>query len=365
MAERIGFGIIGGGVISRTHADAILKTEGARLVAVADIVEAKGRAMAEVYGILWYRDYQEMLARPDIQVVTIATPSGLHAQMAIDAARAGKHVVVEKPLDVQLDKADAVIAACRRAGVKLAVISQHRFDAATQAVKRLLDAGRLGRLVLGEAQMYWYRSQGYYDSGAWRGTWALDGGGALMNQSIHNVDVLQYLMGPVEEVYAHTGTFAHERIEVEDAAVATLRFRNGALGTIVATTAAYPGLPVRITVVGSEGTAVIENDTLAHVYVKPAAGDHPYGDPAAVDLRDDPGVMPPELAARFDGTHRVQFQDMVDAIREGRDPLVDGEEGRKPLEIILAIYESARMGRPVRLPLRRPAEEGVRVGESV
>ena len=205
-----------------------------------------------------------MLADPRIQIVTIGTPSGSHLEPAVAAAKAGKHVIVEKPLEITLKRCDAIIAACKKSGVKLSTILPSRFHDGNRELKRAIDAGRFGQLTLGDAYVKWFRTQAYYDSGAWRGTWELDGGGALMNQAIHSVDLLTWLMGPVAEVQAQTATLAHERIAVEDTAVATLRFANGALGVIEASTAAFPGYLKRIEINGSEGSAVLEEEDLKH-----------------------------------------------------------------------------------------------------
>jgi UDP-N-acetyl-2-amino-2-deoxyglucuronate dehydrogenase len=345
MTIEFRFGIIGCGVISHTHAEEIKKIKGAKLVAVADVAEECAKKVAQTYGVDWYSDYRELLKRDDIDIVNILTPSGLRAEIAIEAAQHGKHVIAEKPIDVTYEKATAMIQACREAGVKLAVISQHRFDTSTVKTKNAIEEGKLGNLVLGECAVNWYRTQGYYDSGAWRGTWSLDGGGALMNQSIHTIDLLQYLIGPVDSVFAHTATLAHERIEVEDVAVATVKFKNGALGTITGTTSAYPGLSSRLEVFGTDGSAVIEHDRLTHLYVKSSEQDGQPQNLAAKDLEA------PDPTAVFGYAHGLQIQDMMNAIREGREPLVNGEEGLKPLEIILAIYESARTGKEINLPL--------------
>ncbi|PTX64949.1 putative dehydrogenase [Melghirimyces profundicolus] len=350
MKEEMGVGIIGAGIICDTHAREIREIKGVRLVAVADIVEEKARTFGEKYAVDWYRDYRDLLKREEIDIVNICTPSGLHGTMAIDAARAGKHVIVEKPMDITLKKADAMLEAFRKSGKKLSVISQHRFDLATQQVKREIEAGSLGRLVLAEAAVNWYRPQAYYDKDAWRGTWELDGGGALMNQSIHTIDLLQYLMGPVESIYARGSTVAHERIEVEDVAVATVKFKNGGLGTMTGTTSAYPGMTTRLELFGTEGSAVIENDRLTHFYLRAKEeGGKPVNLAEAGQPADETGVSDP--AAIPGRSHREQFIDVVRAIREDREPSVNGAEGRKPLEIILAIYQSVKTGREVHLPL--------------
>jgi predicted dehydrogenase len=290
-----------------------------------------------------------MLRRVDIDVVSICTPSGRHGEAAIATVRAGKHIVVEKPLEITLERIDAVLREAERAGVKVSAVFQRRFQATTRRVKRALDEGRLGRIVLANMVNEAYRAQSYYDSGAWRGTWALDGGGALMNQAIHGVDLLLHLMGSVESVYAYTATLVR-RIEVEDTAVASLRFQSGALGTIVAATSVQPNNPLRCEILGDLGTIRIEGETIAAWQV-------PGDEDTLV-----PGSEPPAKVAAATGFfaqgvegHIRQIQDMIDAIRNDRAPLVDGREGRRSVELVLAIYESARTGRPVSLPLRPSA----------
>ena len=357
VSKTFGFGMIGCGVISKAHISQILQIENARLVAVADEVSHKAEELGKEYEVDWYSDYRELLSRDDIDIVNIVTPSGMHADITIEAARAGKHVLVEKPMDVTLEKAQAMIQACKEANVKLSIISQHRFDPSTVRVYKDIQEGKLGDMILGQASVNWYRTQQYYDSGEWRGTWALDGGGALMNQSIHTIDLLQYLMGPVESVFAHTATLAHERIEVEDVAVATVTFKNGGLGTIVGTTSAYPGLSARLEVFGKKGTAVIDSDVLTHYYLQT---DEQQGGLYRVDNVENLAVTsssngqtgsanPSDISVNG---HRSQIIDMIQAIEENREPMVNGEEGLKPLEIILAIYQSARTGQPVTLPLQ-------------
>lgn len=351
MTEEIRFAIIGVGVIGKQHQEQIAQIAGARLVAVADVVAERAKEFGEQYGVDWYNDYHEMLQRDDIDVVNITTPSGMHAEMTIAAAKAGKHVITEKPMEITLEKAEAMMTACREAGVKLSVISQHRFDASTVRVKADVEAGKFGKMVLGQAAVNWYRSQEYYDSGDWRGTWELDGGGALMNQSIHTIDLLQYLMGPVESVSAEMGTLTHERIEVEDVAVATVKFKNGALGTIVGTTSAFPGFSARLEVFGTTGSAVIDSDKLTHLYHRMEGETGAmYGKGKSINLAESSEVSGSGAAdpAAINGlAHRLQFQDMIDAIHDDREPLINGEEGLKPLKIILAIYQSAQTGKSV------------------
>lgn len=337
------FGIVGCGVISTTHAKCIDELPGAELVAVCDIIEEKARLLAAKYPAEVYTDYRRMFERSDIDVVNVTTPSGRHAEVAIAAAQAGKHVIVEKPMDVTLAQADAMIDAAAKAGVKLCVISQHRFDPPVVALKKAIDENKLGQLNFGGSHTKWYRSQDYYDSGEWRGTWALDGGGALINQSIHYVDLLTYMMGPVAEISAYTATRAHERIEVEDIAVAALKFKSGALGLLEGNTAAYPGLCARLDIYGSDGSVVIENDRVKDWNLRSGeqylSDDGPVGVIAGTSSHDI-----------WHHSHRKQMQDMLDALAEDREPLVNGYEGRRALQIVLGVYESARTGKPVRLP---------------
>src|SRR3954452_9749729 len=224
-----GFGIVGCGMISSFHAKAIAEVRGAKLAACYDTREPAAEKFAAEFGCKAYTDLDAMLSDPKLSIVTIATPSGAHMEPAVAAAKQGKHVIVEKPLEITLKQCDRIIDACKKAGVQLGAIFPSRFHDSSVKIKRAIDGGRFGRLTLGDAYVKWFRTQQYYDSGAWRGTWALDGGGALMNQAIHSVDLLTWLAGPVAEITAHTGLLAHERIAVEDTAVATLKFKSGAL----------------------------------------------------------------------------------------------------------------------------------------
>jgi UDP-N-acetyl-2-amino-2-deoxyglucuronate dehydrogenase len=350
MTQPLKFAIVGCGVIAPTHALSIAELPDVTLVAVCDIVREKAELLAETYPADVYTDYSEMLRRADIDVVCVLTPSGLHAEVGIAAARVGKHVIVEKPMDVSLAAADALIAACREAGVKLCCISQHRFDPAMMALKQAVVDGRLGRLNFGGSHTKWYRSQGYYDSGDWRGTWAMDGGGALINQSIHYVDMLQYILGPVDEIHAYTATLAHERIEVEDIAVAAIKFRSGALGLLEGSTLAYPGFFARLDVNGTFGSVVIENDQVKDWALM-------SGDACPVEAEATSFIGGSSSKNIWHHSHRRQIADMIQAIREDREPLVNGEEGRKPLEIVLAVYESARTGRTIKVERHGDGEE--------
>lgn len=365
MADKLRFGIVGCGSIGPTHAGAIQQIEDAELVAVSDVVAERAEKVAKKFDVARvYDSHKTLLADSEIDVVCICTPSGMHADGVVAALRAGKHVVTEKPMEVSLEACDRMIAAEDETGKKLAIISQHRFDAATVLVKEAIDSGKLGKLVLCDATVKWWRTQEYYDSGDWRGTWALDGGGALMNQGVHTVDLLQWLAGGVSSLYAQTRTSAHERIEVEDVAVAALTFESGAVGTLTATTAAYKGFPVRIDIYGTEGSAILEGDRLksmtlkngeeykseeaaAHALAVAQGGTASVKDEAATRLTVSTGGAAADPGAVWGDAHRAQIEDLIRAIRTDTKPLIDGRAGKKPLEIILGVYRSSRTGQPI------------------
>ncbi len=353
MTKKLRFGIVGCGVIGPYHAQAITSLPDAELVAVADLIPERAQKLAQKFQVTPYGDFQEMLAREQLDVVDICTPSGLHREHASQAMRSRRHVIVEKPMEISSAAIAEMLRVQQETGMKLAVISQHRFDLATRQVYDLVEEQAFGRLVLGNAAVPWWRSQAYYDSGEWRGTWELDGGGVLMNQSIHSIDLLQWLMGPVRSVYAYTDTLVH-RMETEDVAVAVLRFANGALGTISATTGAYPGVSTRIEIYGDKGSAVIEDDRLSYLHL--ARDDHEEVGPYGVDPRQrvhstataDMSAAQDPAALSF-RSHALQIADMIRAIREDGTPLLDGYAARHPVEIILGIYESVRTHKEVTL----------------
>jgi predicted dehydrogenase len=348
--QPLGFAIVGCGMIARFHARALAEVPGARLAALVSRSSGSAKKMKEELKLDadLYTNLSDALDQPDVHVVIITTPSGAHLDPAVQAAQAGRHVVVEKPLEISAARCDAIIDACDRAGVQLCTIFPSRFGDANVELKKAVDAGRFGRLTLGETTCKWWRSQAYYDEGGWKGTKALDGGGALMNQAIHNVDLLQWMMGPVEQICGFTATLAHERIEVEDTAVACLRFASGALGVIQATTSVHPGLPKTIAVHGDRGTVVIEqDDVLRWDFVGQTKDDEAVRSRFAQKTGASGGSSNP--AAISHQGHARQLTDFVDAIRGGRKPLVDGREGRKAVAIIEAIYESAATGRAVKL----------------
>jgi predicted dehydrogenase len=355
------FALVGCGVIAPTHARALRQLgDRAELAYCCDVVPERAAALADEFDLKTVQ-LPELLADKSVDAVSVCTPSGLHAEVGVAALRAGKHVVVEKPMDVTVEACDRLLEAQRASGTQLGVISQNRFDLAAQAVKKAIDDGGFGPLVLVEGRVLWFRAQDYYDSGAWRGTWELDGGGCLMNQGVHTVDLMRWLCGPVRSVYAQTRTAAHARIEVEDVACATLVFENGALGTIVASTGAYPGFPAHLAVFGTAGGAVIEGGRLASLGT---VGQQPLqaeeatdyavqlaqgGTRRAADLAVRPAGTPVSKDDAWGEGHRRQLLDFVASIEEGRPPLVDGTEGRHAVELVCAIYKSARAGRVVNL----------------
>jgi UDP-N-acetyl-2-amino-2-deoxyglucuronate dehydrogenase len=348
----LGFGVVGCGMISRFHCKAIEEVRGARLVACQDFNLDSATKLIDEFGGTAYRELDAMLADPAVDIVTICTPSGAHLEPALAAANAGKHVIVEKPLEITLKRCDQIIDACEKNGVVLSTIFPSRFHDSSQTLKAAIESGKFGTLTLGDAYVKWFRTQEYYDSGQWRGTWALDGGGALMNQAIHSVDLLTWLMGPVAELTASTATLAHDRIEVEDVATASLRFSNGALGVIEATTAAFPGALKRIEVHGSHGSAVIEEEDIkAWEFAKMTARDKKIA--SEFDRRTKTGGGAADPLAIGHAAHAHQFRDVLKAIKNRTSPSIDGYEGRRSVEIILAIYKAAETGKAIQLPLKK------------
>jgi predicted dehydrogenase len=337
----LGFGIVGCGTISRWHANALSEIPDARLIGVYDVIPERADAIASEFGARSLASLDELLSRDDIDVVCVTTPSGLHAEVGIKAALAGKHVVVEKPIDVSLEKADRLISACSDAGVLLSVISQHRFDDGLQELHELINDGRLGRLLVGTASTKWYRSQEYYDSAEWRGTWELDGGGSLMNQGVHYVDLLLWLMGPVASLVAQTDTLCHD-IEVEDNATALVRFASGAAGTVHASTVMYPGMSERLEISGTEGTVAIDDGRIVLKEFRDEEHElFGFGDAApSTSAASSP------TAISFEG-HRRQLVDMIAAIKQGSPLRSSGADGRRALAFILAVYASGKTRTPV------------------
>ncbi len=346
-----GFGVIGCGMIANFHARAIAEIRGAKLSACFDMVAPAAERLAKETGCTAYSDLKKFLADPKVDVVTICTPSGVHLEPAVAAAKAGKHVIVEKPLEVTLKRCDKIIQACEKAVVVLATIFPSRFHESSQLIKKAIDQGRFGRLTVGDSYVKWFRTQEYYDSGAWRGTWELDGGGALMNQAIHSVDLLVWLMGPVKQITAQTATLAHKRIEVEDVAMAAVRFENGALGVIEATTAAFPGALKRIEIHGTGGSAVLEEEDIkTWDFAKTTRRDQSIRQRMEGKTQTGGGAADPTAIGHHG--HTKLFKDVLAAIKGSGKPAIDGHEGRRSVEVILAIYKAAETGKTVDLPLK-------------
>ncbi|MCU7730842.1 Gfo/Idh/MocA family oxidoreductase [Actinoplanes sp. KI2] len=405
------FALVGAGVIGNHHGRVLSDlADRLELVAVADNVLAKAVDLAAAYGGVAYASLGAALAAAEIDVVVVCTPTGLHGEVAIEALSAGKHVIIEKPAEVTVARTDEIIRARQKAGTLVTVISQHRFDPATERTLAAIAAGELGRVTSGIASVDWWRGQSYYDSGGWRGTWELDGGGALMNQGVHTVDLLIAALGRPVEVFAYTGTLAHERIEVEDVAAGVVRFESGALGVLHATTAAYPGLSARLQVHGDRGSAVIDNDELAFFHATPvgaAAEERLMGGTRSITAASATAARATTAGATTAGAttagattagaatagaatagattasattasattagattagattasattassnpgqlsdaHRRQYLNFLGALAGTEELRVDLETNRQAVAVITAAYESARLGRPVTL----------------
>jgi len=344
MSSPIGFAIVGTGMIAGYHAQAIAQTAGAKLVGVVSRSPEKGPAFAAKHGIpVLTTTVAEMAARADVQVINVTTPSGAHLEPALVAIRAGKHVVIEKPVETTPARCDQIIAAADQAGAKVAAIFQGRFGAGAQKVKAAIDAGRLGRLVLASAYVKWHRTVEYYQT-PWKGTWDLDGGGALMNQAIHGVDLLQWFAGLPVEVNGQIARRVHTGIQADDTTVATLRFADGALGTIEASTALWPGWSRRLEICGEHGSICLEDDHLARWdFSRAEPGDEAIRNAKRDDALGSGAGVPGGISL---AGHLRQIGDLVDAIRQNRPPAIDAREGRKAVALVHAIYESAKSGQP-------------------
>jgi UDP-N-acetyl-2-amino-2-deoxyglucuronate dehydrogenase len=348
MAQ-VRYGIIGCGNIGPIHAQAIQHVRGAKLAAVSDIVEATAKKLADQYGADVYTDYRKMLARDDLDAVCICVPSGLRMGIAKDCAAAGKHILSEKPLEVTTRRVDAIISAADKAGVLLGCIFQSRFADDSLLVRKAIEQGRFGKFVFGDAYVKWWRSEEYYASGAWRGTKKLDGGGALMNQSIHYIDLLLWFMGPVKRVRAQTGRILHKGMETEDTASALLEFENGAQGVIEGSTAIWPGHPARMELHGTDGSVVMEDGKLkVWTFRKRKPIDKKIEADMDRESELGSGSDDPLSALKIEG-HRRQIADFTRAIQKGCRPTVEGREGRRAVQLIEAIYKSASTGKAVTL----------------
>ncbi|MGC8972266.1 MAG: Gfo/Idh/MocA family protein [bacterium] len=349
--ERISFGIIGCGAIANVHARAIKSIEGVELKAVADVNIDSARNFAQRYGVEnYYGDYRELLKDESIDIVNICTPSGLREEIAIECARAGKHIIAEKPIEVTLERIDRMIEECKKYDVALACIFNNRYNKNYRIVYDMIQNGRFGRLILGDVYVKWYRDKEYYTRSGWRGTWKFDGGGALMNQSIHFVDLLQWYMGPVESVKAYTTRAIHKYIETEDIGVAVVKFKSGALGVIEGSTALYPGLHDRVEIHGENGSVLIENSKIVRWEFKDQ-------EPIDQEIRKNKGIESFDLGSSRDPMeipyelHKREIEDIINSLKEGKTPPIDGYEARKAVEIIIAIYKASTTNEKITLPL--------------
>ncbi|MBI4976166.1 MAG: Gfo/Idh/MocA family oxidoreductase [Spirochaetes bacterium] len=335
--RKVKFGIIGTGAIAQIHAKALSLCDNAELVLVYDKITERAAAFAKQHGCRAVTSYEEFLAS-EIEAVTIATPSGLHGEVAIPAARAGKHILCEKPLEVTVSKTNELVRACESSNIRLSAVFQSRFSRSVQMIRQAVDEGRFGQPVLAAASVRWFRTSEYYGNATWRGTWALDGGGALMNQGIHTVDLLLYFNGDVSEVTGRTARLLHKNIEVEDTVVAILKFKNNSLGTVEASTACAPGFPRRVELSGTDGSVLLEDDRITRWQFKKelpgddeirrlgATGEGMYGgsgDPSAIS---------------YEG-HRRQITELADAILNAHHLTTPGAEGKRAVELICAVYE--------------------------
>lgn len=341
MSKKYGFGIVGCGAISKRHVAAINKIENAQLIGVFNTPKSFAEDFAKEHNCRVFDTYEEMLSCEDIDIINICTPSGTHAPLAIEAANSKKNVIVEKPMAITKEEIKSVVEAVEKNNIKLCVVSQLRFDENIQRVKKAIDSGELGDIILADIYMKYYRSPEYYSCSNWRGTWAMDGGGALMNQGIHGVDLLQYLAGPIKSVSGICKTLVRD-IEVEDTASLVVEYENGAVGVIQGTTCVEPGYPRIIEISGTKGTiSLMETDIIKWDV------DGKTFDITESPQRDFQGFRDPDAISLY--SHLPQIEDMIKAIETDSSPLIDANEGRKAVEVILAAYESSKLRRQIEI----------------
>lgn len=332
----ISFGIIGTGAVASHHIKSIQELEGCALIGMSSADPERAKAAAKKFQIPTFSNHLELIQHPEVQVVCICTASGNHLEPCLAAAAAGKHILVEKPLEVSLERADQMLQACAKANVKLGCIFQNRFSPDYLRLKKALSAGQLGKLFLGNAYIKWYRPERYYSSSSWKGTLKGDGGAALINQGIHTIDLLLDLMGPVKSVFGKVKTVLHN-IEGEDLGIGILQFENGALGTIEGSTSIYPGYPQRLEIYGEHGSIILEGGQIIAYNLKSGNSPELTNPPTDSSGATDPNAIGHTL-------HKAQIKDFIEAIQEDRAPIIDGKAGRKSLELILKLYESSKTG---------------------
>jgi UDP-N-acetyl-2-amino-2-deoxyglucuronate dehydrogenase len=358
--DRIGSAIVGCGKVAETHARALSELPESHLVGVYDVSYERAQALAERYGLRAFNDLEAMLAHPQVQMVSICSPHATHPEVVVACARAGVHALLEKPMAVDLRGCDLAIHAAEQAGIKLGVISQRRFYEPVRRVKAAIEAGKIGRPVLATVTVMGWRDEAYYRMDPWRGKWAAEGGGVLLTQTTHQIDLFQWFVGPIDEVFGYWANLNHPYVEVEDTAIAVVRFKNGALGTILVSNSQKPGFYGKIHVHGENGASVGVQTDGGSPFV---SGVTQATDPPVNDIWTVPGEEP--LLAQWQAEdiargktidvmsyyHRLQIQDFLESILTGRLPAVDGREGRKHVELFTAIYRSQRDRCPVKFPL--------------
>jgi predicted dehydrogenase len=328
-------GLIGGGNISSTHAKAAIGIPGVKITAIFGSNPEKTNELSADTGAKAFNDFDCFLQHRPMEMVIIGSPSGVHAEQGIAAAKHGLHVLVEKPIDITTSRVDALISACNQAGVKLGVIFQDRFKPDIRRLRAFVRQGSLGSLLLVDARVKWYRPPEYYRDSRWRGTWVLDGGGALMNQGVHTIDLLLWLFGDVKHVHARTATLVH-KIETEDTALALLEFSSGALGTLLATTAAFPGYPRRLEITGTQGTVILEHDRIIHADLRPGAPDLVSEGVADVNASASSPVVNDVRG------HQRAIEQFIRAVQEDGEPMCDGADARRSVALIEQVYRAAR-----------------------
>jgi predicted dehydrogenase len=350
MTQKMRMAVIGCGNIGKVHAKAIRRLDDAQLVAVSDLRPESAAQVAAEFGCNPYSDYRQMFIKEKPELVSVCTPSGTRLDICRAAADAGVNLLVEKPLDISLERTKQILEISESAGIKLGCVFQLRFMPLYSSLKRAVTEGRFGQLIIGNAATICYRSEDYYKSGGWRGTKAQDGGGALMNQGIHNVDLLRWIMGDVKSVTAYADHLTHD-IEVEDTVTAAVEFVNGAVGTIQATTSVYHGINKKLEIFGSDGSAIIVGeDPVMWKFKQPLEEDSSFSQDQDSEHK---GLSPTSPLVEDTWAHEQQILDMMDAIREDRQPIVSGIEGEKAVELVLAIYKSAETGKKINLPLSK------------
>ncbi len=344
--KKVGYAVVGLG-IGRAHMDAAASSERAELIAVCDLLESKLDAAKRKYpNVRTYKDFDEMIKSPDIDIVSICLPSAMHADFAVRAMEAGKHVLIEKPIDITVERAKKIEEARIRTGLIAGVVHQNRYNVPMAPIKDAVDSGRLGRLVLGSFAVKWYREQSYYENN-WHGTWEMDGGGSLMNQSVHTVDLMQWLMGMPESVNSVMGIYNH-KIETEDLTVSTLKFPGGAVASFISTTCAYPGISTDIQLYGTRGTVEADADILK-TWKLSDSEDEDEEEEAMLEKYGGGNSRAESISPELMTGHRAVVEDMISAVLDGHNPRIMPEEAMKSVRIIEAIYESARTGKEVKV----------------